>query len=151
MGTTMQSIAGRGSLAEGAAGQPIFQERVGQWQRPQRSIESPDASFSTPVQTGQLFAEAAAQNGPFGGSAVSQQRNATQIPQGSTGNQQTPRNAHTPTPTSGPAAVNGNVVNGAAANGAAAMNTSRGPVEFNHAISYVNKIKVSFFAYIHPT
>lgn len=49
-----------------------------------------------------------------------------------------PRNTHTPTPAAVQAA------NGAAAQQQANME-KRGPVEFNHAISYVNKIKVRIF------
>ncbi|CAH0048285.1 unnamed protein product [Clonostachys solani] len=140
MGTTMQSIAGRGSQTESTAGgqPPPFQDRS-QWQRPQRSIESPEATFSTPVQnTANLFAQAAAQNGLFEGSAASQQRAVAQI-QGALDAQLKPRGAQTPTPTSGPVPVNG-----AAGNGNQANMNARGPVEFNHAISYVNKIKNRF-------
>lgn len=140
MGTTMQSIAGRGNQTEVTSGaQPApFQER-GQWQRPQRSIESPEATFSTPVQNpASLFAQAAAQNSLFESSGGSQQRNATQAQGGNApGNPLNARGAHTPTPASGPLPVNGNAGAGNQAN----MN-ARGPVEFNHAISYVNKIKV---------
>lgn len=50
-----------------------------------------------------------------------------------------PRNVHTPT-LSAAAAANSVSVNGAAAQ--LAGQEKRGPVEFNHAISYVNKIKV---------
>lgn len=139
----MQSIAGgRGTQIESipASQQHLFPDRGGQWQRPQRSVESPEATFSTPVQNpASLFAQAAAQNGPFEGSATSQPRPAAQLPPtGNPNNQPAIRGAHTPTPTSGPAPVNGNAGNGNPAN-----MTSRGPVEFNHAISYVNKIKVS--------
>lgn len=141
MGTTVQSIAGRGSQTEGhgpsAAGQPIFQERSGQqWpQRPQHSIESPEATFSTPVQNGaSLFVQAAAQNAGFD-AAGSQQRGRS-LAQGNAGAGDAPhaRNALTPTPT-GQTVVNGNAAN-------QANMERRGPVEFNHAISYVNKIKV---------
>lgn len=144
MGTTVQSIAGRGTQIEGhstsGAGQPLFHDRGGQWQqRPQHSIESPEATFSTPIQNGaSLFVQAAAQSGGFDGPVGSQARNAGgQIPANAS-NTQNARNAHTPIPTTGPGAVNGN----AAAN--QANMERRGPVEFNHAISYVNKIKVSF-------
>jgi paired amphipathic helix protein Sin3a len=91
------------------------------------------------VQNGaSLFVQAAAQSGPFEGSAAAQQRNGSQAPPGgSVGQQPNARGAQTPTPTSAPAAVNGNTGNG----NPAGLNT-RGPVEFNHAISYVNKIKV---------
>ncbi|UKZ75308.1 hypothetical protein TrVFT333_002986 [Trichoderma virens FT-333] len=102
MGTTVQSIAGRGPQPDGhglaVGGQPLFPERGSQWQqRPQHSIESPEAAFSTPVQNGaNLFVQAATQG----------------------------------------------AVNGGAAN--PANMERRGPVEFNHAISYVNKIKNRF-------
>jgi paired amphipathic helix protein Sin3a len=43
-------------------------------------------------------------------------------------------------PTSGPGAVNGGAAN-------PANMERRGPVEFNHAISYVNKIKVGTHHY----
>ncbi|KAJ4329248.1 Transcriptional regulatory protein sin3 [Fusarium piperis] len=143
MGTTVQSITGRGNQGEGhgpaAASQPIFPERGGQWQqRPQHSIESPEAQFSTPVQNGaSLFVQAAAQNAAsFDNSGSGQRRG---LPQGSSGPGEggpNARHALTPTP-SGPGAVNGNAAS-------QANMERRGPVEFNHAISYVNKIKNRF-------
>lgn len=146
MGTTVQSIAGRGPQPDGhglaVGGQPLFPERGSQWQqRPQHSIESPEAAFSTPVQNGaNLFVQAATQ-GAFDGPGGHQQRNPPQMP-GSAGPPGGPnaRNAHTPMPTSGPGAVNGGAAN-------PANMERRGPVEFNHAISYVNKIKVSAHIY----
>ena len=151
MGTTMQSIAGgRGTQIESApAGQHLFPERGGQWQRPQRSVESPEANFSTPVQnTATLFAQAAAVQNvlPLEGSATSQPRSAqppTNNSNGANQNQQGVRGAHTPTPNSGPAPANAGVNGNSIANGNPANMSARGPVEFNHAISYVNKIKVS--------
>ena len=147
MGTTVQSIAGRGSHIEtqgtgsGSAAAALFPDRGGQWQqRPQHSIESPEVNFSTPVQNGaNLFVQAAAQNAALEG-AREQQRNAVH-PVGSAGpaTAQPPRNVHTPTPQAG--AVNGGTANQANAE-------RRGPVEFNHAISYVNKIKVRVCYYI---
>lgn len=141
MGTTMQQIAGRGvqptePVPTSAAGQSLFQERgAAQWQRPQRSIESPEATFSSPAQNGSNLL-AVAQGGAFDGAA--QQRNASQAPMPpTTGGQPNARNAQTPTP-SGQGSVNGSAV---AAAGQGLMN-AKGPVEFNHAISYVNKIKV---------
>lgn len=140
MGTTVQSITGRGNQVDGhgpsVATQPLFPERGGQWQqRPQHSIESPEATFSTPVQNGaSLFVQAASQNAANFDSAGSQQRRGAG--QGSAGTGDTPNARHTLTPTpSGPGAVNGNAAN-------QANMERRGPVEFNHAISYVNKIKV---------
>ncbi|KAI9163154.1 Transcriptional regulatory protein SIN3 [Paramyrothecium foliicola] len=141
MGTTVQSIAGRGH-ADGhgtGGGQPLFPERGGQWQqRPQHSIESPEATFSTPVQNGaSLFVQAAAQNAASFENQAAQQRNNAQMPGAAgAGHPANARNAHTPTPTSGPAPVNGNAASQAL--------ERRGPVEFNHAISYVNKIKNRF-------
>ncbi|KAF5555154.1 transcription regulatory protein [Fusarium napiforme] len=143
MGTTVQSITGRGNQGDGhgpaTASQPLFPERGSQWQqqRPQHSIESPEAQFSTPVQNGaSLFVQAAAHNAAFNESNNSGQRRA--LPQGSTGPGEGPnaRQALTPTP-SGQAGVNGNAAN-------QANMERRGPVEFNHAISYVNKIKNRF-------
>ncbi|KAM0524149.1 hypothetical protein ACHAPE_001407 [Trichoderma viride] len=145
MGTTVQSIAGRGPQPEGhglavGGGQPLFPERGNQWQqRPQHNIESPEATFSTPVQNGaNLFVQAAAQSGAFEGPGNHQQRNPSQM-QGNAGPPGGPnaRNAHTPLPTSGPGAANGGAAN-------PANMERRGPVEFNHAISYVNKIKNRF-------
>lgn len=151
MGTTMQSIAGgRGTQIESAPpGQHLFPERGGQWQRPQRSVESPEANFTTPVQnTATLFAQAAAVQNvlPLDGSAASQPRSA-QPPNapnsnGGTQNQQAMRGAHTPTPNTGPAPANAIVNGNSLGNGNPANMSARGPVEFNHAISYVNKIKV---------
>ncbi|KEY68337.1 hypothetical protein S7711_01116 [Stachybotrys chartarum IBT 7711] len=142
MGTTVQSIAGRGpveSHGPPGSGQGLFQDRGAHWQqRPLHSIESPEATFSTPAQNGaNLFVQAAAQALPFEGPGV-QQRSVAQMPV-NTASANTPnaRSAHTPTPTSGPAAVNGNAANQASLE-------RRGPVEFNHAISYVNKIKNRF-------
>ncbi|KAJ4161060.1 Transcriptional regulatory protein sin3 [Fusarium oxysporum] len=90
MGTTVQSITGRGNQGDGhgpaTANQPLFPERGSQWQqqRPQHSIESPEAQFSTPVQNGaSLFVQAAAHNAAFNESNNSGQRRA--LPQGSTG------------------------------------------------------------------
>lgn len=141
MGTTVQSITGRGNQPDGhgpAAGtQPIFPERGGQWQqqRPQHSIESPEASYSTPVQNGaSLFVQAAAQNSGFDASGSQPRGRGAGFPNGAPGDGPNARHALTPTP-QGQAAVNGNAAN-------QANMERRGPVEFNHAISYVNKIKV---------
>lgn len=138
MGTTMQQITGRGNQADApltsGVSQPLFQDRGGQWQRPQRSIESPEATFSTPVQNGTNLL-AVAQAAPYEGSAASQQRNASQAPMsGGAPAQGNAPNAQTPTP-SGPGPVSGGAGQGPM--------SAKGPVEFNHAISYVNKIKVS--------
>lgn len=124
MGTTVQSIAGRGAPAieshgPTSASQSGFNDRAGQW--PQRS---PESNFNTPAQNGgSLFVQAAAQSSAYDSGRA----------QGAGG---APRNSQTPVPGAGPAGANGNAAN-------AANMERRGPVEFNHAISYVNKIKVS--------
>ncbi|OAQ62617.1 paired amphipathic helix repeat domain-containing protein [Pochonia chlamydosporia 170] len=150
MGTTVQSIAGRGQGEHGGPGmsQPLFPERGSQWQqqqppqsqqqqqqqRSQHSIESPEANFSTPVQNGaSLFVQAAAQSGAFDAPGSSQ-RNAAQ---GQPGAANAPGSRQTPGPTSGPGGANVGAGN-------QANMERRGPVEFNHAISYVNKIKNRF-------
>ena len=132
MGTTVQSIAGRGAPADGHGGppgQPLFAERGGQWQqRTQHSIESPEANYSTPVQNGaSLFVQAAAQSAGFDGG-----RGTSQMPSGASGPGSRQTDGATPGPGGQPGAGNqGNM-------------ERRGPVEFNHAISYVNKIKNRF-------
>ncbi|KAM4067278.1 paired amphipathic helix repeat domain-containing protein [Hirsutella rhossiliensis] len=137
MGTTVQSIAGRGQGdGHGSGGSQVpFPERGGQWQqRAQHNVESPEASFSTTAQSGaSLFVQAAAQNAAF--EAAGPQRNAPQMPgnAGAAGGP-APRGPQTPAPGAGPGGVNGSQ----------ASMERRGPVEFNHAISYVNKIKNRF-------
>ncbi|PHH78363.1 hypothetical protein CDD80_6986 [Ophiocordyceps camponoti-rufipedis] len=138
MGTTVQSIAGRGGQGDGhgAAGisQLPFPERGGQWQqRPQHSVESPEATFSTPSQAGaSLFVQAAAQSAPFDSSAA--QRNAAQVLGNPSSVGPVARGVQTPAPAPGTGLDSVTQVN----------MERRGPVEFNHAISYVNKIKNRF-------
>ncbi|KAI1375376.1 hypothetical protein F4677DRAFT_422644 [Hypoxylon crocopeplum] len=149
MGTTVQSITGRANQGDGAHGQPgsngpFFNHRGSNWQpqsQPQHSIESPEATFSAPVTNGQsLFAAAQGPNPSFEGPATStqlQHRGASQVQNNSTTpNAPTTRNALTPTPSGSQGAPN-------SGNQQANME-KRGPVEFNHAISYVNKIKNRF-------
>lgn len=139
MGTTVQSIAGRGGQGDGhgsGGSQVPFPERGGQWQqqRAQHTVGSPEASFSTTAQNGaSLFVQAAAHNAAF--EAAGAQRNAPQMSgnAGAAGGPG-PRGPQTPAPGVGRGGVNGNQAN----------MERRGPVEFNHAISYVNKIKASF-------
>lgn len=145
MGTTVQSIAGRANPADGphphpGPGQPLFGQRGGNWpqQPPQHSVESPEATFTTPAQNGGVFnSHAQALGPPFDNHGPGHPpRMANQAPAGAPGPvAQPPRNTHTPTPGAGPG-LNGS---GAQQGGL----ERRGPVEFNHAISYVNKIKVS--------
>ncbi|KAI1138205.1 paired amphipathic helix protein Sin3b [Hypoxylon sp. FL0543] len=147
MGTTVQSITGRANQGDGAHGQPgtngpFFNHRGTNWQQhppPQHSIESPEASFSAPVASGpSLFGAGQAQGPAFEGPAAGAQHRSTSQAQNNstTPNAPTTRNALTPTPggsQGGPNSANqqGNI-------------EKRGPVEFNHAISYVNKIKNRF-------
>ncbi|XDG08772.1 hypothetical protein ABKA04_008387 [Annulohypoxylon sp. FPYF3050] len=148
MGTTVQSITGRANQGDGAHGQPgangpFFNHRGNNWQQhpqPQHSIESPEASFSAPVANGaSLFAAGQAQSSNFEGptSTTQQHRSTPQVQNNSTTpSAPTTRNALTPTP----GGSQGGPTNG---NQQANME-KRGPVEFNHAISYVNKIKNRF-------
>ncbi|KXJ91497.1 hypothetical protein Micbo1qcDRAFT_147622 [Microdochium bolleyi] len=143
MGTTVQSITGRatqpdGQHAQSGSGGPFFNHRPANWQQTQaqHSIESPEAAFSNPVAAGpSLFLGGL--NNPPGPDPHQHSRSAPQNAN-TTPNAPTARNALTPTPTGplgGP--------NGSAGSQQASME-KRGPVEFNHAISYVNKIKNRF-------
>lgn len=147
MGTTVQSIAGRGSQSDGIPPPPgpnqYYNQRTGSWQQqPQHSIESPEAAFSTPAQNGPGIFGQSATLGPgpsagFDGQGAPLQRGVGQMAGNSAAGHAPPRSAHTPTPGAQPGTVNGA---GSAQQGA--NMEKRGPVEFNHAISYVNKIKV---------
>ncbi|KAH6656936.1 hypothetical protein BKA67DRAFT_553725 [Truncatella angustata] len=162
MGTTLQPItAGKFNFAETTSSQPasgasFFASRTSNWQQqqsqPQNSIESPEAQFSTPavsVPGPSLFGQSQGQGqgqgqgqppssaGAFDGPTPAQpQRGSSQVPNSTTPNAPGTRNALTPTPGTQ------NSANGSAAQ--AANMEKRGPVEFNHAISYVNKIKNRF-------
>ncbi|CAI4218677.1 unnamed protein product [Parascedosporium putredinis] len=145
MGTTVQSIAGRATQSDGhqtAAGRtPFFNHRPGNWpQQASHAPEGPEPSFGGPTPNGPTgYAHGQTQAAPFDPNAPSQLRqsqppnSSAPAPPGPPG----PRNVHTPTPSAAA---------GAAAVGAAqlANQEKRGPVEFNHAISYVNKIKNRF-------
>ncbi|PBP19871.1 hypothetical protein BUE80_DR009373 [Diplocarpon rosae] len=152
MGTTVQSITGAGRalpesvLAPGAPGGYYNPQRPGgpwqqqqQPQQPQHSIESPEGVFSppnqnaapvynqTPTHVGYDQAAAAAAH-------QQQQRGVSQLTNAVATLGHPPRNTLTPTP-GGQPGLN---------NGAQPGLEKRGPVEFNHAISYVNKIKNRF-------
>lgn len=151
MGTTVQSITGNGraALPDAVMGQANntggyygAQQRHGNWQQapPQHSIESPEAVFSPQNQT---IAPAYNQNPTQQNSSYEaqqaaaaahqqQQRGVSQLTNAVATLGHPPRNTQTPTP-GGQAGMNG---------GQQGLE-KRGPVEFNHAISYVNKIKVS--------
>jgi len=143
MGTTVQSITGRAAQPDGqhtqsGSGGPFFNHRPANWQQsqPQVSIESPEAAFSNPVAAGpSLFLGGL--NNPAGPDPLQHTRGAPQNAS-TTPNGPNTRNALTPTPTG---ALGG--PNGSAGSQQANME-KRGPVEFNHAISYVNKIKNRF-------
>ncbi|KAJ0288069.1 hypothetical protein COL940_002211 [Colletotrichum noveboracense] len=144
MGTTVQSIAGRGAQVDGGhahpggASQSLFPQRGPNWQQqqqqPQHSIESPEANFSTLVQNGPGGFGQQAQNLAAAFEAQGAQQRGPQAQGAHPANsQQPPRNAHTPTPVTGPANVNGNA---SQQQQQQANLERRGPVEFNHAISY---------------
>lgn len=133
MGTTVQSIAGRGipptdSHGPTSAGPGPFQDRGNHWAQ-----RSPEANFSTPTQNGgSLFVQAAAQSAQFDSAG----RGGPPAPSSAGANAANARNnTHTPVPGSASSTINGQAAN-------QANIERRGPVEFNHAISYVNKIKV---------
>ena len=139
-GTTLHSIGpGRNMQAENpqAPGpNPAYlAQRGANWpQTIQPSIESPEQQFSAPAQNGGMFNQAHGQGPAFDGhSPAHAQRGAPPAQGGGSAAGHAPaRNAHTPTPAA--QGVNGNAQQ--------ANMEKRGPVEFNHAISYVNKIKV---------
>lgn len=117
----------------------VEQQRPTNWQGPvQHSIESPEAQFSTPAQASHGgIPQGSGQGAPFDNHSPIQQRGQPAGPGTAVaGHPPVARNAHTPTPAAAQA------LNGAAAQQQANME-KRGPVEFNHAISYVNKIKAS--------
>jgi paired amphipathic helix protein Sin3a len=141
MGTTVQSItgAGRQPLPESGMGQntPAYYggHRQGSWQQqPQHSIESPEHGVFSPQNQnatpsygqGSYEAQQAA-----AAAHQQQQRGVSQLTSAVATLGHPPRNPQTPTPGQ-------QGMNGAAQPGL----EKRGPVEFNHAISYVNKIKV---------
>lgn len=152
MGTTVQSIPGAGrALGDtvvnhgGGANGFYNAQRPGNWQQqPQHSIESPEAVFSPPHQNaavpynhnqtplGSYDAQAAA---AAAAAHQQQQRGVSQLTNAVSATLGQPqRNTQTPTPGGSSSNLNGS--------GAQPGMEKRGPVEFNHAISYVNKIKV---------
>lgn len=148
MGTTVQSITGTGRalpdavMVQGGPGGGYYGgQRPGNWQQqqqPQHSIESPEGVFSpqnqnqpppynqTPGQHTTYEAQQAVHQ--------QQQRGVSQLTSAVATLGHPPRNTQTPTPGGQPG------MNGGAQPGL----EKRGPVEFNHAISYVNKIKNRF-------
>jgi len=152
MGSTVHSITGAGrALPDTVMGQAGgsgnygygAQQRHGNWQQqPQHSIESPEGVFSPQNQNaGPAYGQNQAQHSTYEAQQAAaahqqQQRGVSQLTNAvATTLGHPPRNTQTPTP-GGQAGMNG-------AGGQQGLE-KRGPVEFNHAISYVNKIKVSF-------
>lgn len=148
MGTTVQSIQGGRALpvsvmGPSANGNNYYgQSRPGNWQQePQHSIESPEAVFSPQNQNSappyaQTSAQSAydAQQAAAAAAHQQQQRGVSQLTNAVATLGHPPRNAQTPTP-GAQGGLNGGQNQG--------NPEKRGPVEFNHAISYVNKIKAS--------
>jgi paired amphipathic helix protein Sin3a len=141
MGTTVQSITGMRALPEsGPQSAPFYgTQRTANWQQPQHSIESPEAIFSPPNPNGSSTYSQGQGHSTYEAQQAAaaahqqQQRGVSQLTNAVATLGHPIRNAQTPTPGS---QAN---INGA---GAQAGGEKRGPVEFNHAISYVNKIKV---------
>jgi paired amphipathic helix protein Sin3a len=150
MGTTLQSITGLSRTLPDSSqigpNNPYYPAVRGSNSllQPQHPIESPEV-FSPQPRSG---AQAYGQNQPQTSTYEAQQTAAAVHQQEQRGVSQlqsaiatatglsVPRNALTPTPGAQPGSINGA---GAHQSGI----EKRGPVEFNHAISYVNKIKVS--------
>jgi len=135
MGTMVQTISGRQPLGE-TSGSAYYGAHRSAWQQqPQHSIESPEAVFSPQTQSGgPAYAQGHSSYEAQQAAAAhhQQQRGVSQLTNAVATLGNPPRNAQTPTP--------GGNLNGP---GAQSGMEKRGPVEFNHAISYVNKIKVS--------
>ncbi|KAK6612458.1 histone deacetylase interacting protein [Botrytis cinerea] len=160
MGTTVQSIPGAGRVlgetvvSHGSGANGFYNpQRPGNWQQqPQHSIESPEAVFSPPHQNATVpYGHNQAQIGPYDAQTQAQaaaaaaaaaahqqqQRGVSQLTNAVSATLgQPPRNTQTPTPGGSSSNLNGS--------SAQAGMEKRGPVEFNHAISYVNKIKNRF-------
>jgi paired amphipathic helix protein Sin3a len=142
-GSTIHSIgAGRAAQHDAAQpaagpGQQFLSARPG-WQPPlSHSVESPEATFSVPAQNGPPGFPGPSQGAPFDSTSPVQQRSVPAAQNGTPLNHPpAPRSAHTPTPAASQTGANGGPAQQAGLE-------KRGPVEFNHAISYVNKIKVS--------
>ncbi|KAI1003503.1 Paired amphipathic helix protein [Podosphaera aphanis] len=145
MGTTVQSITGAGRALPTSdmpldPGSSAYYEaqRPGDWQQPQHSNESPEITFSPQLQSSaSTYGKSAAQHSAYENQAAAaaahqlQQRGVSQLTNAVGLLGQPPRNTQTPTP-------------GSQAGTGGPATEKRGPVEFNHAISYVNKIKNRF-------
>ncbi|OIW24080.1 hypothetical protein CONLIGDRAFT_637317 [Coniochaeta ligniaria NRRL 30616] len=150
-GSTIHSIGGgRNALPEPphttpGPGQPFGGPRPAAWQQQppqqvQHSVESPEANFSVPAggPPAPFPGPGSSQAASFDGSSPNQPRAIPATQNGTAAaHPPVPRTALTPTP-----AASQNNMNGHSAQ--QANMEKRGPVEFNHAISYVNKIKNRF-------
>jgi len=141
-GSTIHSI-GAGRTAQHEPAQPApgpsqgyLNPRPG-WQQPQlaHSVESPEATYSVPSQSAPSNYPGPGQAGHYDNTSPVQQRAAPTAPSGPPLSHGPPRTTHTPVPAAGPPPST-------AGPGQQSNLEKRGPVEFNHAISYVNKIKV---------
>ncbi|RQM05870.1 hypothetical protein DH86_00002181, partial [Scytalidium sp. 3C] len=147
MGTTVQSITGGGrslqdsTMGQGSAGGGYYGgQRSGAWQQQgQHNTESPESVFSPPNQGGAAYGQSQGPHASYEAQQAAaahqqQQRGVSQLTNAVSALGHPPRNAVTPTP-------GGQSMNGS---GQQPGMEKRGPVEFNHAISYVNKIKNRF-------
>lgn len=151
MGTTVQSITGGGrslqdsTMGQGSAGGGYYGgQRSGAWQQQgQHNTESPESVFSPPNQGGAAYGQSQGPHASYEAQQAAaahqqQQRGVSQLTNAVSALGHPPRNAVTPTP-------GGQSMNGS---GQQPGMEKRGPVEFNHAISYVNKIKVCSTNYL---
>lgn len=112
-------------------------QRSGNWQHTQNKTESPEAAFSPQAQVVIANFGQTSQNSQCDIQAAAiaahqqQQRGVSQLTNAVGLLGQPPRNVQTPPPGGQTSTINGPL-----------GTEKRGPVEFNHAISYVNKIKV---------
>ncbi|EPQ61647.1 Component of the Sin3p-Rpd3p histone deacetylase complex [Blumeria graminis f. sp. tritici 96224] len=147
MGTTVQSITGAGRALLGnettqpstGPGTCYDNQRSGNWQQIQQSVESPEARFSPQPQTSvTTYGQPLSQNAAYDSQAAAaaahqqQQRGVSQLTNAA-GILGQPQNGQTST-SGAQSGINVGVLG----------TEKRGPVEFNHAISYVNKIKNRF-------
>ncbi|RKF56804.1 Paired amphipathic helix protein pst1 [Erysiphe neolycopersici] len=145
MGTTVQSITGTGrtlpigDISQAPSTGSYFEtQRPGSWPHPQHNDGSPDAMFSPQAQTtstnyGQLSTSNPSYDAQAAVAHQQQQRGVSQLTSAVGLLGQPPRSTQTPTPGASASVNSGNL-----------GSEKRGPVEFNHAISYVNKIKNRF-------
>ncbi|RKF60759.1 Paired amphipathic helix protein pst1 [Golovinomyces cichoracearum] len=147
MGTTVQSITGTGrtlpasDITQTTGISSYFEaQRSANWQHNQHSVESPEALFDSQAQaTNAIYGQTLSQSSSYDAQAAAaaahqqQQRGVSQLTSAVGLLGQPSQNSQTPT-----LAAQSSLNNGVLGT------EKRGPVEFNHAISYVNKIKNRF-------